>query len=433
MSKRSGSATNTPNKKSAPSKEKVVLAYSGGLDTSVILVWLVEKGFDVICFCANVGQGEEDFDAVREKALGCGAIKVYVEDLRKDFVTGYIFPAIQCNAIYESRYLLGTSIARPCISKAQVAIAQQEGAKYLAHGATGKGNDQVRFEMCAQALDATLTTIAPWRDPEFLEQFKGRVDLLAYASKHNIPVDATPKAPYSLDANLFHTSYESGMLEDPMTGPPKDMFRMTVDPEDAPDTPTLIRIEFEQGVPTKLINKTANVTHTDPLESFTYLNEIAGANGIGRIDIVENRFVGIKSRGVYETPAGTVLREAHLDLEGITMDREVMRIRDMLSAEFARLCYYGFWFAPEMELIMNSVEFSQKNITGAVELKLYKGNVIVMGRESPCALYSSDLASMDIEDGGKGLDYNPMDAQGFIRINAVRLRANRVLRNLPKK
>lgn len=336
----------------------------------------------------------------------------------------FIYPAVKCNAIYESRYLLGTSIARPCISKALVRIAQQEGAKYVAHGATGKGNDQVRFEMCAQALDSSLKTIAPWRDPEFLEKFKGRVDLLAYAAAHNIPVDATPKAPYSLDANLYHTSYESGMLEDPMTAPIKEMFRMTVDPEDAPNTPTLVRIEFTNGVPSKIVDKATGKEYTDPLESFIYLNEVAGKNGVGRIDIVENRFVGIKSRGVYETPAGTVLRAAHLDLEGITMDREVMRIRDTLSSEFSRLCYYGFWYAPEMDLIMNSINFSQKNITGAVEVKLYKGNCIVMGRESPCSLYSSDLASMDIDDGGKGLEYNPMDAQGFIRINSVRLKAN---------
>ena len=406
-----------------------MLAYSGGLDTSVILVWLVNKGFDVVCFCANVGQGEEDYEAITKKALGCGASKVFVEDLRKEFVTDFIYPAIKCNAIYEGRYLLGTSIARPCIAKKQINIAQQIGAKYVAHGATGKGNDQVRFEMCAQALDAGLRTIAPWRDPEFLEQFKGRSDLLAYAAQHGIPVDATPKAPYSLDANLYHTSYESGVLEDPMTPPTKEMFRMTVDPEDAPDEPTFIRIEFKDGVPTKVIDKKNSIEYVEPLESYIFLNEVAGKNGVGRVDLVENRFVGIKSRGVYETPAGTVLRAAHMDLEGITMDREVMRIRELLTSEFSRLCYYGFWYAPEMDLVMNSIDFSQRNITGAVELKLYKGNVIIMGRESPCALYSQDLASMDIEDGGKGLDYNPMDAQGFIRINSVRLRANHILRS----
>jgi len=395
-------------------------------------VWLVEKGFDVICFCANLGQGDEDWEGIRKKALNCGASKIFIEDLRKEFVTEFIYPAVKSNAIYESRYLLGTSIARPCIARAQVRIAQQEGAQFVSHGATGKGNDQVRFELCAIALDSSIKTIAPWRDPEFLEKFKGRIDLLAYAAKHNIPVDATPKAPYSLDANLYHTSYESGMLEDPMCPPIKEMFRMTVDPEDAPQTPTIVRIEFVKGAPTKLVNKTTGEEFTDPLDSFNALNAIAGANGVGRIDIVENRFVGIKSRGVYETPAGTVLRAAHLDLEGITMDREVMRIRDTLSAEFARLCYYGFWYAPEMDLVMNSIEFSQRNVTGAVEIKLYKGNVIVLGRESPCALYSADLASMDIDDGGKGLEYNPMEAQGFIRINAVRLRANFLLQKYGK-
>jgi argininosuccinate synthase len=425
MTKRSPSPTKGAVAKKV-AKEKVVLAYSGGLDTSVILVWLVEKGFEVICFCANVGQGEEDFDAIRKKALNCGASKVYIEDLCREFVTDFVFPAVKCNAIYESRYLLGTSIARPCITKAQVQIAQKEGAQYLSHGATGKGNDQVRFEMNAMGLDATIKTIAPWRDPEFLEKFKGRVDLLAYAAQHNIPVDATPKAPYSVDANLFHTSYESGMLEDPMTPPMKEMFKMTVAPEDAPDTPTLLRIEFVNGTPTKVTNKTTGVSHTDPLDSFLYLNEVAGANAVGRIDIVENRFVGIKSRGVYETPAGTVLREAHLDIEGMCMDREVMRVRDTLAAEFGRLCYNGFWYAPEMDLVLNAIEFSQKNVTGAVEMKLYKGNVIILGRESSVALYSEQLASMDIEDGGDSLDYNPMDAQGFIRINSVRLKANRI-------
>lgn len=411
-------------------KEKVILAYSGGLDTSVILVWLVEKGYEVICFCANVGQGEEDFEAVKQKALHCGATKVHIEDLRKEFVIDFIFPAVQSNAIYESRYLLGTSLARPLIAKAQVRVAQAEGAKYLAHGATGKGNDQVRFEMSAIALDGTLKTIAPWRDSEFLEKFKGRQDLLAYAAQHNIPVDATPKAPYSVDANLFHTSYESGMLEDPMTPPMKEMFKMTVDPEDAPNTPTLLTIEFTSGIPTKVVNKTTNETFTDPLELFIALNRFAGENGIGRIDIVENRFVGIKSRGVYETPAGTILRAAHLDLEGITLDREVLRLRDsFITPEFSRLCYNGFWYSPEMEFLMNSLQFSQRYVHGKVEMKLYKGNVIILGRESPNALYLSDLASMDIEDGGKGLEYNPADSQGFIRINAVRLRANSILRN----
>jgi len=402
---------------------KVVLAYSGGLDTSVILKWLaVEKGFEVICYCADVGQQGEDYEKVKEKALKLGAIKVFIEDLKKEFVTDYVFEAIKANAIYESRYLLGTSIARPVIAKRQIEIAQAEGAKYVAHGATGKGNDQVRFEMCAQALDASIETIAPWRDPEFLERFKGRQDLLAYAAEQGIPVDATPKAPYSVDENLFHTSFESGMLEDPMVAPMKEMFKMTVDPKDAPDQAEALRIEFKAGVPVKVTHKTDNTEKTDPLELFCYLNEVAGRNGVGRIDIVENRFVGIKSRGVYETPAGTVLREAHLDLEGMCLDREVGRIRDMLSAEFARLCYYGFWFAPEMDMIKVAVDKSQENIDGYVDLELYKGNVTILGRSSPKPLYSADLASMDIDDGGAAFDYNPGDAQGFIKINAVRLK-----------
>jgi len=409
-------------------KKKCVLAYSGGLDTSVILVWLVEKGFEVICYCANVGQFEEDFSEVRAKALKCGATKCYIEDLREDFVTGYVWPAVKANAMYESRYMLGTSLARPCIAKKQVQIAQVEGAKYLAHGATGKGNDQVRFEMCAQALDANLVTIAPWRDAEFLEKFKGRQDLLAYAAEHGIPVDATPKAPYSVDENLYHTSYESGMLEDPMTPPTPEMFKMTRDPKDAPDTAESLCIEFLDGVPVKVTNKNTEVVHTEPLPLFLYLNEMAGKHGVGRVDIVENRFVGIKSRGVYETPGGTILREAHLDLEGMCVDREVLRIRDKLSQEFSILCYNGFWFAPEMDLVMNSVDFSQRNVTGEVHLELYKGNVTIVGRNSPHTLYSADLASMDIDGGGEAFDYNPADAQGFIRINSVRLKAYNALK-----
>lgn len=408
-------------------KERVVLAYSGGLDTSVILVYLIEKGFDVVCFCADVGQGEEDFDAIKAKALKCGAIDCYIEDLRKEFVVEFIRPAILCNAIYESQYLLGTSLARPCIARAQVRIAKEVGAKYLAHGATGKGNDQVRFEMNALALEASMEMIAPWRDAEFLEKFKGRKDLLDYAALHNIAVDATPKAPYSIDANLFHNSYESGMLEDPMTSPVPEMFQLTKSPEEASEKGSLISVTFEAGIPIKVLDKDNNKEYTDPLESFLYLNKVAGDNAIGRIDIVENRFVGIKSRGVYETPAGTLLRQAHLDIEGMTLDREVVRIRDsFLTTEFSRLCYYGFWFAPEMELVLNSINFSQKMVNGTVHMKLYKGNIIIQGRESSTALYSEDLASMDIEDGGNGIDYNPADAQGFIKINAVRLRANTV-------
>lgn len=406
----------------------MVLAYSGGLDTSVILKWLCEKGFDVIAFCADVGQHHEDFEAVKAKAVSCGALKCVVTDLRKEFVEDYIFEAIKCNAIYEGKYLLGTSVARPCISKEMVRIAAAEGASYVAHGATGKGNDQVRFEMCAQALDARIKTIAPWRDAEFIESFKGRKDLLAYCTKHGIPVDAKPKSNYSIDENLFHTSYESGVLEDAACTYEESMFKMSVSPKAAPETSTMIDIEFVKGIPVKLTNKTDGTVKTDPLELFMYANEIAGANAIGRIDIVENRFVGIKSRGVYETPGGTLLRDAHMDLEGICMDREVKRISEMMANEFARLCYNGFWFAPEMDMVRNSVTYSQRDVTGVVSLELYKGNIIARGRTSPNALYNPDLASMDIEGGGDDFDYNPSDAAGFIRINAVRLKTYAALR-----
>jgi len=309
-----------------------------------------------------------------------------------------------------------------------VRIAKAEGAGYVAHGATGKGNDQVRFEMCAQALDARIKTIAPWRDAEFIESFKGRKDLLAYCTKHGIPVDAKPKSNYSIDENLFHTSYESGVLEDAGATYDESMFKMSVSPQLAPEASTTIEVEFAKGVPVRITNKTDGTIKTDPLELFLYANEIAGANGIGRIDIVENRFVGIKSRGVYETPGGTLLREAHLDLEGLTLDREVYRLAQGLGAEFARLCYNGFWFAPEMDLVRHSVDYAQKDVTGVVTLELYKGNVIARGRTSPNSLYVPDLASMDIEGGGDDFDYNPSDAAGFIRINAVRLKTYAALR-----
>jgi argininosuccinate synthase len=409
-------------------KPKLVLAYSGGLDTSVILKWLCEKGFDVIAFCANVGQHEEDFSAVKAKAVAVGATKCIVTDLRKEFVTDYVFDCIKSNAIYEGRYLLGTSIARPCIAKEMIRIATEEGAAYIAHGATGKGNDQVRFEMCAQALSPTIQCVAPWRDAEFIESFKGRSDLLAYCEKHGIPVDAKPKANYSVDENLFHTSYESGQLEDAICPPDESMFKMTVSPQRAPDASETVVIEFNKGIPVKITNRTDGTVKTDPLEIFLYCNTIAGKHGIGRIDIVENRFVGIKSRGVYETPGGTLLRAAHMDLEGICMDREVKRITEGLSTEFARLCYYGFWFAPEMELVRHALDFSQRDVVGEVVIELYKGNCIIQGRSSPKALYNADLASMDIEGGGDAFDYNPADAQGFIRINAVRLKTYAALR-----
>jgi argininosuccinate synthase len=410
------------------SKPKVILAYSGGLDTSVILKWLCEKGYEVIAFCANVGQYEEDFSAIQAKAVGCGASKCVVTDLRREFAAEYVFEALKCNALYEGRYLLGTSIARPCISKEMIRIATEEGAQFVAHGATGKGNDQVRFEMCSQALSPTIGCIAPWRDAEFIESFKGRSDLLAYCSKHGIPVDAKPKANYSIDENLFHTSYESGQLEDADCPPDEDMFKMTVSPQNAPDQAETVHIHFVKGIPSRITNATDGTDVTDPLDIVLYANKIAGKHGIGRIDIVENRFVGIKSRGIYETPGGTLLREAHMDLEGICMDREVKRISEMMALEFTRLCYNGFWFAPEMDLVRNSIDFSQKDVTGRVTIELYKGNIIIKGRTSPNALYNADLASMDIEGGGSSFDYNPADAQGFIRINAVRLKTYAALR-----
>jgi argininosuccinate synthase len=412
----------------AESKPKLLLAYSGGLDTSVILKWLCDKGFEVYAFCANVGQFEEDFAAVKAKALAVGAKECIVTDLRKEFVTDFVFEALKCNALYEGRYLLGTSIARPCIAKEMIRIANEKGCTHIAHGATGKGNDQVRFEMCSQALSPTIKCVSPWRDAEFIESFKGRSDLLAYCDKHGIPVDAKPKANYSIDENLFHTSYESGCLEDAACGPEDSMFKMTVSPKDAPDAAETVVVEFANGVPVKITNKTDGTEKSDPLDIFLYCNMIAGKHGIGRIDIVENRFVGIKSRGVYETPGGTLLRAAHLDLEGICMDREVKRITEGLSNEFARLCYNGFWFAPEMELIRNAIGFSQKDVEGVVEMELYKGNCIIRGRSSPKALYNADLASMDIEGGGDAFDYNPADAGGFIRINAVRLKTYAALR-----
>lgn len=397
--------------------KKVVLAYSGGLDTSVILKWLIEKGYEVIAYIADLGQAE-DFEAAREKALGIGATKVYIEDLKREFVNEYIFTALKGSALYEGRYLLGTSIARPLIAKRQIEIAHQEGAGTVSHGATGKGNDQVRFELSCYALDPTIEIIAPWRMSEFLEQFQGRSDLLRYAEKHNIPVEATKKAPYSMDANLMHISYEAGVLEDPNCPPPADMFRMTVDPRKAPDEVTSLRITFRHGIPIRVDNVEEGVSVEDSLGLFQYLNAVGGQNGIGRIDIVENRYVGIKSRGVYETPGGTLLWAAHRDLEALTLDREVYHLRDRLLPEFARLIYNGYWFSPEMEFLVHSFEKVQENVTGEVTLELYKGNVTITGRKAANSLYDANLSSMDVEGG-----YNQKDAEGFIRINSIRLKA----------
>jgi len=402
-------------------KEKVVLAYSGGLDTSVILKWLIEKDYEVIAFVADVGQSD-DFEECRKKAKQLGASKVIISDLKKEFIDNFVLKAIMGNAIYEGRYLLGTALARPLIAKKQIEVAVEEKANAVAHGATGKGNDQVRFELCYYALKPDIKVISPWKDKEFLERFKGRTDLLKYASEKNIPVKASIDKPYSEDDNLMHISHEAGILEDPMYSMQKNMLEKMVLPQDAPDKETHIAIHFKNGIPIKVVNKDDGTVKEESYEMYTYLNEIAGRNGIGLLDMVENRFVGIKSRGVYETPAATVLHIAHMDLEGIAMDREVMRLRNMLTPKFAELIYYGFWFSPEMDFLMAAIEKSQEIIDGSVHLCLYKGNVLVEGRESPSSLYNKELSSMDIEGG-----FNQIDSKGFIRINAIRLMAHRAI------
>ena len=403
------------------SKEKVVLAYSGGLDTSVILKWLLDKDLEVIAYIADVGQ-DEDFEAAKEKALKIGASKVYIEDLRKEFVTDYIIPAVKANAIYENRYLLGTSLARPIIAKRHIEIAEKENAAYVSHGATGKGNDQVRFELGYYALNPKIKILAPWKMQEFLDQFKGRVDMLNYAEANGIPVKATLKKPYSEDDNLMHISHEAGILEDPAFKPDHDMLTKMVPPQKAPDKETHIAVHFKDGAPVKVVNTDDKKTVTDPLELILYLNKLGGENGIGYLDIVENRYVGIKSRGVYETPGVKILYDAHLDIEGIAMDREVMRLKNMLTPKFAELAYNGFWFSPEMDFLMAAIEKSQELIDGIVYITLFKGNVIIDGRESPSSLYNKDLSSMDIEGG-----FDQKDSAGFIKINAIRLMAHNAI------
>ena len=402
-------------------KEKVVLAYSGGLDTSVILKWLELKGYEVICFVGNVGQ-TEDFDSVEKKAYATGATKVYTEDLREEFVVNYIWPALQGNALYEGRYLLGTSLARPLLAKSQIAIAAKEGAQYVSHGSTGKGNDQVRFELNYYALNPEIKVIAPWRNPEFLNEFKGRTDLINFAQKHGIEITASKKRPYSEDENLMHISHEAGILEDPSIAPDGSVYSISSLLRDAPDQETKIEISFENGIPVHVKNLEDGVEKLNPLELFIYLNELGGINGIGQLDMVENRFIGIKSRGIYETPAGTILWEAHRDIEGIAMDKEVMHLRDMLIPKFAELIYNGFWYSPEMDFIMSAFNKSQEAISGKVRLSLYKGNVVTIGRDSPNSLYDQDLSSMDIEGG-----FDATDSTGFININAIRLKAHKLV------
>ena len=401
--------------------KKVVLAYSGGLDTSCILKILQQQGYEVVAFVADVGQ-QEDYDLLVERAKRTGASKVVVENLQREFVTDFIFPAAAGNAIYESRYLLGTALARPLIARRQVEIALDEDATAISHGSTGKGNDQVRFEFAYAALAPHLDVIAPWKDREFLSRFKGRQDLIRFAQEHAIPVEATAQKPYSTDENLLHKSYEAGVLEDPLHTPDEEMYRLSCSPEMAPDKPCRLEMHFKDSVPTRVVNRDDGTEKTDPLELFIYLNEVGGKHGVGRIDIVENRFVGIKSRGVYETPGGTILYAALRDLEGIAMDRDVQHLRDSLAPKFAELIYYGLWFSPEMDFLRAAFNQAQSLIDGRVLLKLYKGNVIIEGRESPSSLYDRELSSMDVEGG-----YDQADADGFIKLNALRLRAHKVI------
>ncbi len=392
--------------------KRVCLAYSGGLDTSVILRWLIEEyGCEVVAYCADVGQ-EEELSGLPEKAEATGAVDCIVKDVRAEFAEDYVVPAIQGCAVYEGVYLLGTSLARPLIAKHHVDVAKATGCDAVAHGATGKGNDQVRFELTFRALAPELEIIAPWRDWDL----RSRTDCIAYADKHDIPITASAEKPYSMDRNLMHISYEGGILEDPWVGPQEEMFIMSVSPERAPDEPTEVVVGFEGGVPVSLDGETLS-----PLPLIERLNRIAGANGIGRVDLVENRFVGLKSRGVYETPGCTVLHVAHRAMESITLDREVMHERDRLSPRFAELIYNGFWFAPEMDFIRAAMDESQRHVTGEVRLRLYKGNVIVEGRRSPVSLYSEDLVTFE-EDGGV---YDQADAGGFIRLQGLRLAAMR--------
>ena len=392
--------------------KKVVLAYSGGLDTSVILRWLIETYHcEVVAYCADLGQ-EEELEGVREKALKTGATKVYIDDLRDVFVKDYVFPMLRANAVYEGSYLLGTSIARPLIAKRQIEIAKETGADAVAHGATGKGNDQVRFELTYYALKPDVKVIAPWRTWDL----DSRGKLIDYAARHGIPVPVTKAKPYSMDRNLFHISYEGGILEDPWSEPPADMFVWTKSPEQAPDKPQYIEIDYVKGDPVAVEGKKLS-----PAKLLAELNRIGGAHGIGRADVVENRYVGMKSRGVYETPGGTLLHAAHRALESITVDREVLRLRDSLVPRYAEMIYYGYWFAPEREVLQQTIDGAQANVTGRVRLKLYKGAAYVAGRKSEVSLYDPGIATFE-----EGAGYNQADAEGFIRLNALRLRLRRL-------
>lgn len=397
---------------------KIVLAYSGGLDTSVLLSWIKEKyKAEMIAFCANIGQ-EDELKGLEKKALQTGASRIYIDDLSEEFARDFIFPMMQANALYENQYYLGTSIARPLIAKRMVEIARQEQATHIAHGATGKGNDQVRFELTAAALAPDLEVIAPWRDASFRSQFPGRAEMIAYCESKKIPVQASAKKPYSMDRNLLHISFEAGILEDPWldaSAPQyKDMYKLSVSPEDAPDKAEYVTLEFDKGICVAVNGKAMS-----PLGVMKALNKLGGKHGIGRVDLVENRFVGMKSRGVYETPGGAILLFGHRQVETLTMDREVMHLRDSLIPRYSALVYNGFWFAPERLALQALITESQKNVTGTVRLKLYKGNIITAGRKSPVSLYNPQIATMEADPTQA---YNQDDATGFIRLNGLRLK-----------
>lgn len=394
-------------------KSRVVLAYSGGLDTSVILKWLLEEGYSVVAYMADLGQ-KEDFDAARQKALGIGAEKVIIEDLKETFVREYIYPAFAGNAVYEGRYLLGTSLARPLIAKGQIEAARAEKAAFVSHGATGKGNDQVRFELSYYALQPDIEVLAPWKMPTFLARFRGRSDMLDYAAQHGIPVTATKAKPYSEDENLLHISHEAGILEDPGAAADESVYSRTTTPEKAPNEAQILTLTFESGIPVALDGKAL-----PPLALFEALNAAGARHGVGRLDMVENRYVGIKSRGVYETPGGTILHTALRDVEGITMDRAVLRLRDRLALDFADLIYNGFWFSPEMAVMRAALDKAAQHTTGTVHVRLFKGHAMAVARTSPVALYDPVRSSMD-EVGG----FDQQDSAGFIRINALRLKAS---------
>ncbi len=396
--------------------KKVVLAYSGGLDSSVIVRWLIETyGCEVITLTGDVGQKQE-LEGLKEKAVATGAVKAYVEDLKEEFVRDFVFPALRANAVYEGRYLLGTSLARPIVAKRQIEIAHKEGADAVCHGATGKGNDQVRFEMTYMALDPGITIISAWKDEHWT--LNSREAMIDYAEKYNIPIKSTKKSPYSEDRNLLHISHEGGVLEDLWVEPPEDMFVMTVSPEKAPDRPTYVEVSFEKGNPVAI-----DGTPMGPARILDQMNSLAGENGIGRVDMVENRFVGMKSRGIYETPGGTALWAAHRAMETITMDREVMLIRDSLMPRYAQIIYNGFWYSPEREMFQKMIDEAQRDVTGTVRLKLYKGNCIPVGVKAPQSLYSEELATF-----GEDAVYDQKDATGFIRLNALRLKMQALLK-----